>query len=498
MATRDIAGVDLGSNSFHLVLGRVTTEGHVQVLDRHKETVRLASGLQPDGTLSADALERADACLARFSERIRGIDREALRCVGTSTLRRAKNAHVLLEAGARRLGREIEVISGLEEARLIYAGVLSDVSWPGRRLVLDIGGGSTEIIVGDQNGPEALQSFPFGCVVLTQECFADGRVDADRMLRATRTVQRRMRPWSRVPLAKHAFSLGSSGTILTAARLMSSDGHTLEAFSRASLQRLIERLVDAGHANAFKAPALSEQRRPVLAGGLAVLAGVMDALAIDEMSPVESALREGLLAELVGESPDGARRERTMRSFERRFDVDREQADRVAQTALGLLADAGPEWVGRDRFDAQGALVYAARLHESGLSLALEGYHKHGAYLIANSDMPGFSVRRQREIAALVLAHRGRFDDERLARFRLQGATSRRLMLLLRLAVRLHRSRTNDPHPAVRLAADGDRVVLRFPNGWLDAHPLTQLDLEAEVTRCASVGITLGLDGSPT
>ncbi len=489
MSTRQYAGIDLGSNSFHMVLGRVLEDGTVRVVDQHKEYVRLAAGLDSDNNLVPEAIVRALACLTRFGERLRGLPREQIRCVGTNTLRKARNSRQLLEAGRDILDLEIEIVTGLEEARLVYKGVLLDVSKPGRRLVIDIGGGSTEVIVGTEAGPEALDSMRLGCVSTSERYFSDGDVNADRMAAARLNAKRQLQHL--YPSIRDDFetAFGSSGTIKCIGRILSTTFGGKGVVTREGLNQLEQHVVAAGRVGAFEHPEVSANRGKVLAGGIAVLQGVMSAFELDEVTPVQTALREGILVELAGHGDRSDLREQTVTALQKRFEVDQLQADRVEKTAFELYQQIAKAWSWSEEDEA--LLRWAARLHEVGLFMGFSGYQKHSAYLIANSDMPGFSVQDQRALAALALCHRGQFSAERLARFRLVEAVSNRLAMVLRLAARLNRKRSDRPLPRIEAESSSDGLTLRFPAGWLDDHPLTRMDLESERRRCGSIGLPL-------
>ncbi|MEC9465853.1 MAG: Ppx/GppA phosphatase family protein [Myxococcota bacterium] len=493
MPERQIAGIDLGSNSFHMVLGQVGKHGGIRIIDRHKEYIRLAEGLDENNRLSQEAIDRGLECLRRFADRLTSVPKGQFRCVGTNTLRRARNGDDLLGPGTEILGQEIEVISGLEEARLIYRGVQLDNGQQGRRLVVDIGGGSTEVILGDLNGPQVMDSLHMGCVSTTTMFFPDGRLNRAGMEASALDVERKLAKLYQRFCSNFDFALGSSGTLNVLGRILSQSYGTHGVVTRSGLEALTKDLISCGTIEAYHHPEVSNDRRRVLPGGVAVLRGVMDCLRIDSIRPVSTALREGLMVDLVGRASGESPRATTIDRMQRRFEVDLPQAKRVQAMALKLFDCVAPVWF-PEPGEQRRLLSDAARLHEVGLFMGFSGYQKHGAYLVANSDLPGFSRDRQRTLAGLILCHRGRFSESRLQRFRLGGAVDMRLALLLRVAVRLNRGRRDgDPFP-LSVTAEGNGLTLCFSPGWLDAHNLTRADLEAEQRRCIEAGIELHLE----
>jgi exopolyphosphatase/guanosine-5'-triphosphate,3'-diphosphate pyrophosphatase len=476
-----MAAVDLGSNSFHMVVARAS-HGQPLVLDRLREMVRLASGLNPHGYLDSASQERALACLRRFGQRLRDMRAHQVRVVGTNTLRRAHNAEPFLAAAEEALGHPVELISGIEEARLIYLGVAhySDTA-EGKALVLDIGGGSTELIIGEGYEPKYLESLSIGCVGLSQEYFDDGRLSQKRFDRARLAVRLELRPvaaaftrrgWSR--------AIGSSGTIRGAGDVARELGLVESGVGVEAVERIIGRMIEARNVEDLKLPGLSGDRAPVFAGGLAILVEVLRSLRIDELEISSGALREGLLQDMLGRLHDQDARDRSIRGMQRRYQVDLEQAARVEATAAALLTQARRGWrLDDERYRL--LLAWAARLHEVGLDIAHARYHHHGGYLLANADMPGFVRLEQQLLAALVTYHRRKLEDPFLAGLPASWrAPLFRLIVLLRLAVLLNRTRSPAELPPITIDAGNDSLEARFPDGWLSANPLTAADLEQE------------------
>jgi exopolyphosphatase/guanosine-5'-triphosphate,3'-diphosphate pyrophosphatase len=477
-----IAAVDLGSNSFHMVVARYS-HGQLVIIDRLREMVRLAAGVGEDGRIDKDVAARALACLQRFGQRLRDMHARNVRVVGTNALRIARRKQAFLERARDALGFPIEIVSGMEEARLIYSGVAHNLpNETGRRLVVDIGGGSTEIIIGERYEPLELESLQMGCVSLSQRFFGDGRLSAKRIERARLAARLELEPiqaafqrrgWER--------AVGSSGTI----RVISDSIRELDPgasnITSEGLELLLKRLADSGSLRELDLDSVSEDRRPVFPGGTVILAEIITALGIAQMRFVEGALRDGLLYDMVGRMTRSDARERTVASMQRRYHVDLEQAERVEATAVVFLSQLKGAWGLEDPL-AELSLRWAARLHEIGLDVAHNGYHRHGAYLLENADMPGFAREEQQLIARLVGSHRRKFTLERLEDLIPPwDKLAIYLIVLLRLAVLLHRGRSAVALPNIELAARGRTLELRFPARWLNEHPLTVADLQLEI-----------------
>ncbi|RKZ12500.1 exopolyphosphatase [bacterium] len=487
-----VAAVDLGSNSFHMVIARQT--GHdLQILDRIREPVRMAAGVQTDGHLEEEAQERALLCLEKFGQRLRDIPPARVRAVGTNAMRRAKRSPGFRSAARRALGHRIEVISGIEEARLIYLGVAH--STPARdetRLVVDIGGGSTEIIRGRGFEAGFAASRFLGCVTFSQRFFADGRIDRDAF-RAAQTAARQDLQDLGPELSEQKYDsvLGASGTILTVSALLRDLGFSDGRIDYDAMKRLRRLMIDEPDGAWFNTEVAREDRLGVLPGGLAILMAIHRSLGIQEMHTSAGALREGLLYDQLGRICSEDVRSRTIDRMVERFAADDAQATRVNRSALALLEQCVGDWQ-LEHEEATRILRWAARLHESGLSVAHAGYHRHGAYLVANSDMPGFSVDDQALLAAVIRTHRRKIRFEyfhELASQRLDSAIH--LSVILRLAVLLNRGRSDVPTPDMSISDSGHKIKLRFGAGWLQEHPLTAADLEEETDELRHVDLRL-------
>src|ERR1700742_488893 len=476
-----LAAVDLGSNSFHMVVARYS-HGQLVILGRLREMVRLAAGLGDSGRLDDAAADRALRCLERFGQRLRAMHADSVRVVGTNALRRAKRKRWFLERARAALGHPIEIISGLEEARLIYSGVAhtSPMS-PDKRLVIDIGGGSTEVGIGEGFDPLLLESFSVGCVGLTTKFFDDGRISAKRLERARTAVRLELEPVQEAYRKMgwlHAF--GSSGTV----RVISDVLHKLNPDSPHvtldNLNSLADRVVAAGHVDELDLEDVDAERAPVFPAGLAILLEVVESFGIERVRVAEGAMREGLLYDLMGRFTNEDARVRSVRAMEKRYHIDELQASRVEATAVALLEQVESVWGLEDPL-AESMLRWAARLHETGLDIAHSRYHRHSAYLLQHADMPGFPREEQLLLAGLVGAHRRQLSFEALEDLVPPGDRHAEfLIVLLRLAVLLNRARSPQPLPEVRLAVKSRNITLELPPRWMKAHPLTLEDLEQE------------------
>jgi exopolyphosphatase/guanosine-5'-triphosphate,3'-diphosphate pyrophosphatase len=404
-----------------------------------------------------------------------------VRVVGTNTLRSARGASTFLSAAEGALGHPIEIISGVEEARLIYLGVAHSVGENGgRRLVVDIGGGSTELIIGERFDPMDMESLYMGCVSLSQAYFADGAITRKQVRQALLAAHQELEPHqAQFRQLGWDTAIGASGTIRAIDRVIREEKWSQDGITPNALGRLVDTMLNAGHVDRLSLAGLGPERAPVFPGGVTVLLAVFEALGIERMQVSDGALREGLLYDLLGRIRHEDVRSRTVDALARQYHIDGTQAARVKQTALDCLARVSEVW--QPPPDSEQLLGWAAQLHELGLSIAHSQYHKHGAYILANADLSGFSRQEQRLLATLVRAHRRKFPTgafEELPEG--QQETARRLAVLLRLAALLHRSRNPMPVPALRIEAGKRSLRIGFKEGWLDEHPLTRADLEQE------------------
>lgn len=486
-----IAAIDIGSNSFHLLVAR-EEHGQLHVLDRDRSQVMLAAGLRPNGTMAEDVAKRALHCLARFGERVRDMPRGSVRAVGTNTLRQINDGGAFQAQAEAAIGQPIEIVSGVEEARLVYLGVSHHTPEAGgRQLVVDIGGGSTECIIGEGFEPLECASLDMGCVRNTLRDFKGGKITDNRFDRAVmaaqlelRAIKRRFRAlgWTRC--------LGSSGTIRAIAALGQAGGGD-GSITLDQLINLRRACVAAGSIKRIAVPGIPEDRAQVLPGGVAILIAVFRSLRIDVMTAASGALREGVLYDMIGRNHHEDVRDRTIRMFSQRYHVDADQAARVERTARMCFEQVKAAWQLED--DPDGALLaWACQLHELGRTVSYSGHHRHGGYLVEHADMAGFSMEQQRMIATLIRGHRRKlsgdlFDQVPAAR----KPVAQRLLVILRVAALLNRSRSDRlPANLTVEAADG-ALCLVFPDGWLHRHVMTHVDLSAERKALRALGVRL-------
>ncbi|MCC8995536.1 MAG: exopolyphosphatase [Nitrosomonas sp.] len=491
-AEESYAAVDLGSNSFHMIVANFT-DGHLQIIDRMKEMVRLASGLNAKKDLSEESIQISLECLQRFGQRIKEIPSTNVRAVGTNTLRLARNKELFLSKAYEALGHPIEIIAGREEARLIYSGVAhSSYDETSKRLVIDIGGGSTELIIGKGYDTIKTESLHMGCVNVGQQFFEDGKIKPKRMRKAILSAMQELESISSAyKNTGWDYVLGSSGTILAIRDVVQSQGWCDSGITASALTRLSEVLIAIGDSEMLSFDGLSDRRKPVFASGIAILSAIFEALEIDKMNVSDGALREGLLYDLIGRTHNEDIRDQTIAAVTQRYNIDSEQAIRVKNTAKALFDQVKVNWQLNDNNDLK-ILEWGAMLHEIGLSVAHYQYHKHGAYLTANSDLAGFSQQDQKKLAMLVRSHRRKFPLEEL---QIINASIRpsltKLCVLLRLAVVLHRGRSGYDFPEIHVGMDKGNIRLIFPTNWLEQHPLTLLDLNTEQSYLQAAGIIL-------
>lgn len=492
MVFETVAAVDLGSNSFRLQVGRVVDD-QIYPLDSLKFPVRLAAGLGEDKRLDEASQGRALQALAVFGERLRGLDTGAVRAVATNTLRVAKNAPEFIERAEAVLGFPIEIIAGREEARLIYIGASHALpSADHRRLVVDIGGGSTEFIIGKRHRPQAMESLYMGCVSYSQRFFPGGRIDKKRLREATAAAAQELE------LISHDYrqigwqeAVGSSGTARAIADVLEMNGFNpggLSGITREGLDRMCSQLIKAGSPEDSTLLGIRTDRMPVLPGGLAIMLAVFEELEIGHMTYSDGALRLGVLYDLLGRFHQHDMRDATVANFMRRYQVDGGQAERVRQTARRALEQLCEGEV--DEADEQ-LLDWAARLHEIGISIAHNAYHKHGAYILSYADMPGFSRKDQARLAALVLGHRGKLEKlQSLPRETFDW----RLVFCLRLASLLHRSRDDRELPDWRVRQHSRGFRLELPAEWLAGNPWTAAALRDGEAFWAKIGMVFSVD----
>lgn len=491
------AAVDLGSNSFHMIVAEYS-EGRIRIIDRIRKMVRLASGLDDNDNLSDKSIQKALDCLQEFGQRIREIPQVNVRAVGTNTLRQANNGHKFIKAAHQALGHKIEIISGREEARLIYLGVANTIyDETDRRMVIDIGGGSTEIIIGKGFDVLARESFYIGCVNMTRRFFSSGEINKKNMNMAVLAVRQEIESimadykglgWNKV--------IGTSGTIRSINDIIMNTGWSTSDITQHSLKKLKDEVINLGTIEALNFNGLSSDRKPVFMGGLAILCGIFDAFEVQQLGISDGALREGLLYDLIGRLHDKDIRDSAIISLASRYNIDTEQASRVQNTAIKLFEQLCVPWKLDKKIDLK-FIEWAAEIHEIGLAIAHAQYHRHGAYLVANSDLVGFSREEQGKLALLIRSHRRKFPIDEINNFVLDDTDNiKRLCILIRLAILLNRSRLYVSLPQIEIRAKEFALKLKFPENWLENNPLTRTDLDLEASYIKAVGFKLTYSSS--
>ncbi|WP_300616828.1 Ppx/GppA phosphatase family protein [Dokdonella sp.] len=475
-----LAAVDLGSNSFHLVVARYE-HGSLRLIDRLRDSVRMALGLRPDGSLDPLRRERALTCLARFGQRLRSIPHGRVRAVATNSVRRLANPQSFLLPAETALGHPIEVVSGREEARLIYLGVAHDLAvTTQRRLVVDIGGGSTEFIIGEGYDALETESLQMGCIASTMRFFGDGKFTPKRWRQAQTEIAMELQQFAADYKARGwGDAVGSSGTAKAIGAISQANGWSEQGITAASLARLRDAILAAGSVENLRLAGLAEDRTQVIAGGVAIMEAIFETFSLQQMATCEAAMREGILYDMVGRAMHGDPRAGSIAALASRYGVDRAQATRVHHVAIALFDQVEDAWqlgsLDRD------LLGWAADIHEIGLAISHSLHHIHGAYIVANSDLDGFSRQGQQLLAAVLRSHRRKPDRESLDALpeRLRRP-ARKLTALLRLAALLERPRTTEPMPSIRVTAEDKVLRLDLPEDWLAQHPLTRADIEQE------------------
>ncbi len=488
-----VAAIDLGSNSFHMIVSRIVNQ-QLDIIDRHKEIVRLAKGLDAEGRLTPEAMDIAFDCLSRMGQRVRDMPRGSVRIVGTNTLRKARNSAAFVCRASEILNHPIEIIRGREEARLIYLGVSHSLADDGKRkLVVDIGGGSTELIIGEQFEPMYTESLYMGCVTMTDNAFLEGVITDKLWRQAIIKALLELQPIANLYRGVGwEMAVGASGTIQAVAGVIAAQGWNTHGIDMQSLDRLSELLIEAGSIDKLDIKGLASDRVPVFAGGVVVLQAVFKALNVTHMIVSDGALREGLIYDLIGRLQHSDVRQPTIDHLMKRFDVDMQQSRRVRETAARLFEAVSSEWSLDESHIS--LLDWAASLHEIGLSISHSQFHKHGAYLIRNADLPGFSRQEQSAVALLVRSHRRKFPLTEFDEFSNgQVKPLIKLAVILRLAVLLNRSRNSAQGecsiPALK--AGKTTIEIEFEQGMLKDHPLTQADLENEAAYLKAASLKL-------
>lgn len=497
-ADNTFAAIDLGSNSFHMAVAS-TTDSHLQMIDKLRQPVRLGAGLDKKNNITAETMQKALECLSMFSQRLTDVPTSQIRAVGTNTLRRARNADEFNAAALDTLGIPIEIIAGREEARLIYTGVTYGIRDSKKRLVIDIGGGSTEFIAGSGTKAKIVESINMGCVSANKKWFGDESRNNrklgkqfEKAIASSRLEADAITP----SYIKHGWDIciGSSGTIKATEKILQAFHPDEDGISHERLQSLIEKIIKKGPDILKEVTTIGDDRRVVILGGLAVLKSAFETLNIKRMQVSHSALREGVIVDLAGDSMNDHVRRNAVDDMQQRFRIDTEQAARVFATAETMFNTAAKNW-SLDKKRDWAALRSASHLHEVGLSVAHVQYHKHGDYLLRNADMLGFSRNDQHFIAALVRNHRRKIDTT-VSESMSKSERSRyyKLLSLLRMATLFHRTRNAEHTPQFTAEFSDNSINLKISDAWLQQHPLTFAHIENEIEKLSGIGFQLTLN----
>lgn len=488
-----IAAVDMGSSSFRMIVARVEElngQSQIYIIDTLREPVRLGAGLNAQKYLDEPAQERALGALSRFGERLRSFKPNEVRAVATNAVRVARNSEEFIAKAEVVLGFPIDVISGVEEARLVYCGVAHQLPiGQGRRLVVDIGGGSTEFIIGEDYEPQVMESLYIGCVSTAQQHFADGSIHPKGMKNAIMAARKEVTVLRRQILDMGwTHAIGSSGTARALAEICTSNGFTGHGISAEGLRLIREHVTAAGHLDHITLEGLKLDRLPMMPGGLAVMSAVFEELEIDHMEVTDGALRQGLLYDMLGRQHNEDMREITVAQFQHRYKIDTKHAGKVkllAEILFSQLLKHQP-----DLNEQLPMLRWAALLHEIGLSIGHNGHHKHAAYILSNADMPGFSKREQLLLSTWVLAHNGKLGKVGdIANTAMHWAAP----MCLRLAALFLRRREVEALPELKIKLLAQGIQISIPRNWLLSHPLSQYSLETEVEQWQRIGLNLEL-----
>ncbi|WP_373777323.1 exopolyphosphatase [Glaesserella sp.] len=479
---REFAAIDLGSNSFHMIVARIVN-GTIQILSRIKRRVRLADGLDENRVLSQEAIERGVACLELFAKRLKGFDPDNVKVVGTYTLRRAVNNADFLTQAKKVFPYSIQIITGQEEARLIYSGVSHTQPEKGRKFVVDIGGGSTEMTIGDGFKPLIAQSRHMGCVSFAKRYFPQGELNRTYFDSAYQAAMEKIEDlaWEYRELGwQHV--LGSSGTIKTVSKVLMANGYRDGAITEERLRIIIDKCLEFNSLNAVDIKGLIEERADILVPGLAILLALFHTFHIQSMRYSDGALREGVMYGWEKSFQVGDIRQRTAEALAEQFNIDQQQANRVRDTALKLF-DQVKIWKNRQQIgELRSILKWASLLHEVGICINHKGVQRHSAYIIANRDLPGFDFEQQNLLAMLMRHHiKGfkRSDIRGINRFQYRDVLT--LLRLFRLAVLLNRSRQATAIPAnLSLIIVNLEWTLQFDSDFLAKNPLISADLDEE------------------
>lgn len=488
----NVAAVDLGSNSFHMIICSLK-DGKLQTIDRLKEMVRLAAGLNQQKHLDRATQEKALACLERFGQRIINFPPNSVRIVGTNTLRQAKNAEEFIIKAERALGHPIHIVSGIEEARLIYQGVAHSLAGSSdNRFVMDIGGSSTEFIIGQQDVAHTKESLNMGCVTVSQNFFNNGSLSKKSFKKACLFVEQQLEPFQDTfSSINFDEAIGASGSLKAISSVLQATGFSNNGITLDAMEKLVAHLLSLDNINQISLPTLSVERQPVFIGAVAIVYATFKMLDIKQMTVSDGALREGLVYDLLGRIYNEDIRSQTSKTIAERYHTDRRHSEQIKQTIRYMTEQLDELPCFNDNLAGLQFLEWAAELHEIGFEIAHSQYHKHSAYILENGDLAGFSKQDQQLLSCLVRSHRKKFS---LSRFAVLPAPWRQyaplLVIIFRLATLLHRNR-HSVLPEFEIRIEDNTISLTFPEQWLEQAPLTQADLAQEAQYLKEIRFSL-------
>ena len=465
----------------------------IRIIDSLRVPVRLGAGLDSEKRLKKQTREIALDALGQFAQRLRGVPLRQVRIVGTNTLRRARNSTDFMDEAQAILGKRIEIISGREEARLIFSAVSHAAPDPdAQRLVIDIGGGSTELIIGKGYQSQLLESINMGCVSYTTKYFGEKKVRAADIKKASTDAQVELSPIARAYIdLGWSEATGCSGTIKAISRMQVELGISDTNITRDALRNLINAIDNAGSVEKLNLQSISSDRAAVIAGGIAILHAIMKTLKIQSLQPSPVALREGLIFDMVGKAGHIDIQSQTLRNLETRYDIDTHQSARVTNAATHFFNHVKEEWELDEESDLS-ELIWAAQLHELGKAVAHTQYHKHGAYIIGNSDLIGFSMAEQKNLSLLVRYHRRKLDQSAFNSLqKSERIRVTKLLSLLRLSVLIHRGRHTVNLERFKLKVKQNQLSVAVDKDWLEENPLTSAELQSEADRLLLINFKL-------
>jgi len=488
-----VAAIDLGSNSFHMIVCKLE-KGKLRTIDRLKEMVRLASGLDDERNLNTETQKKALECLQRFGQRIENFPPGSVRIVGTNTLRTAKNSQEFIAKAEKALGHPIDIIAGIEEARLIYQGVANSLgSDANSRFVMDIGGGSTEYIIGVDDLAHTKESLHMGCVTVSNKFFPEGVISKKAFKKAVLFAQQKLDPFQRVYNSRRwDEAIGASGSLRSIHKVLIATKWSQFGITKEGLEKLVDHITQHNHIDELQLPDLSEERLPVFLGGVAIVYATFQKLDIEQMTVSDGALREGLVHDLLGRIYNHDIRSKTVEIIADHYHTEKEHSDRIKQTAHTILHQLDSNLFTENTKNITQFIDWAISLHGIGRDIAHSQYHKHSAYIIDNGDLAGFSRQDQHLLAALVQTHRKKFSRSRFKKLPAPwNHDAPILTIILRLAILMHRNRHTHDTPKFSISIQLASIKIEFADNWLSSAPLTQTDLQIEAKCLDAAGYTL-------